>query len=146
MLTQVQGGRLDIGVAGPGNMKIKDIIIEDAVGKLPPRLQNPTVGLIKFRDGQHADRVYELNRVMMAVAAADGVNPIIPRIDSESWAGRSDIATPFTKQEHAMLLQALDAVGSSFEDLNKGDLKSRELDSTQIKSPVAKPKRNKYGV
>jgi hypothetical protein len=127
-------------------MKIKDIIVEDQVGKLPPRLQNPTVGLIKFRDGQHADRVYELNRVMMAVAAADGVNPITPSIDSESWAGRSDIATPFTKQEHAMLLQALDAVGSSFEDLNNGDLRSSEMDGTNIKSPIAKPKKNKYGV
>lgn len=127
-------------------MKIKDIIVEDKVGKIPPRLQQATVGLDRFRDAQFADRIYELNRVMMAVASADGVNPLSPEVDAESWAGRNNIATPYTKEEQAMLKQAFGVVGTHYEDLNDGDIKSRELDSTNIKSPVAKSKRNKYGV
>ena len=78
-------------------MKIKDIIInEDKVGRISKRYQQATVGLDKFRDQQVADRVYELNRVMMAVASSDGVNPLSPEVDAESWAGRNNIAVPYT--------------------------------------------------
>ena len=132
-------------------MKIKDIIINEGtpahkVGKISQRYQQATVGLDKFRDKQFADRVYELNRVMMAVASSDGVNPLSPEIDAESWAGRNNVAAPYTEEEQAMLLQAFGAVGSHYEDLNNGDNRSQELKSTNKASPVAKPKRNKYGV
>ncbi len=125
-------------------MKIKDIIVENINADIPPRLQQATVGLTRFRDGQFADRIYELNRVMMAAAMADGISPIT--IDQESWAGRNNIAAPYTKQEQAMLTQAFDAVGSHYTDLNHGDLDSEELKSTNAVSPIAKPKRNKFGV
>jgi len=127
-------------------MKIKDIILEDKEGKLPSRLQQATVGLDKFRDEKFADRVYELNRVMMAVAAADGIDPLAPTVDSESWAGRNNLAFPYTPEEQRMLVHAFDAVGSHYQDLNNGDLKSQELKSTNKVSPVAKPKKNKFGV
>lgn len=127
-------------------MKIKDIITEDKIGELPPRLQQATVGLDKFRDNQFADRIYELNRVMMAVASADGKNPLSPEIDAESWAGRNNLAFPYTSEEQKMLAQAFGAIGSHYQDLNNGDYKSKELKSTYKKSPVAPVKRNKYGV
>lgn len=127
-------------------MKIKEIVAENKVGNVPKRFQNATVGLDKFRDEQFADRVYELNRVMMAVAASDGVNPLSPQIDSESWAGRNNIAIPYTEIEQKMLRQAFGAVGSHYKDLNNGDLRSQELKSVNKASPVARPKRNKYGV
>lgn len=127
-------------------MKIKEIVAENKVGNVPKRFQNATVGLDKFRDEQFADRVYELNRVMMAVAASDGVNPLSPQIDSESWAGRNNIAIPYTEIEQKMLRQAFGAVGSHYKDLNNGDLKSKELKSVNKASPISKPKRNKYGV
>ena len=132
-------------------MKIKDIIINEGtpahkVGKISQRYQQATVGLDKFRDKQFADRVYELNRVMMAVASSDGINPLSPEIDAESWAGRNNVAAPYTEEEQAMLLQAFGAVGSHYEDLNNGDNRSQELKSTNKASPVAKPKRNRYGV
>ena len=128
-------------------MKIKDIIInEDKVGRISKRYQQATVGLDKFRDQQFADRVYELNRVMMAVASSDGVNPLSPEVDAESWAGRNNIAVPYTELEQDMLVQAFGVVGSHYQDLNKGDMKSKELTVVNKDSPVAKPKRNKYGV
>jgi hypothetical protein len=92
------------------------------------------VGLNKFKDDKFADRVYELNRVMMAVAATDG--SFVPDIDQESWAGRYNIATPYTEQEQEMLEKAFKAIGSDYEDLNHGDYQSREVESTNKTSPV----------
>jgi len=45
-----------------------------------------------------------------------------------------------------MLKQAYKAVGANYKDLNHGDMESKELDTINKTSPVAAPKRNKYGV
>jgi hypothetical protein len=71
---------------------------------------------------------------MMATAATDGT--FVPKIDNESWAGRYDVAAPYTKEEHNMLLMAYKAAGSTFKDLNKGDLQSQEHPGVNITSPV----------
>lgn len=115
-------------------MKISEVIVEDKIGKLGKRRRQATRGLHKFRDKDFADRVYELNRVMMAAATTDGT--FVPEIDGESWAGRHDIAAPYTQAEHNMLLKAYKAVGSDYQDINKGDLRSQELDTVNKKSPV----------
>jgi hypothetical protein len=81
---------------------------------------------------------------MMAVASTDGT--FVPDIDGESWAGRNNVAAPYTPEEQEMLKKAYQAIGSHYEDLNHGDLKSQELTSTNNASPVAKIKKNKYGV
>jgi hypothetical protein len=78
--------------------------------------------------------VYELNRVMMAVAQTDG--EITPEIDGESWAGRHNIAAPYTEIEQKMLEKAYKAVGSKHYDLNKGDLESQEHPAVNTTSPV----------
>lgn len=115
-------------------MRAREFIAEDEVGKLSKRNQNATVGLNKFRDGQFADRVYELNRVMMAVASTDGT--FVPELDGESWSGRNNIAAPYTKQEQEMLEKAYRAIGSKHIDLNHGDLESQEHPAVHTKSPV----------
>jgi len=117
-------------------MRASEFISESKVGKLGNRKQMSTRGLHKFRDEDCADRTYELNRIMMAVAVTDGT--FVPDIDSESWAGRYNIAVPYTQEEQNMLMMAYKAAGSDFHDLNKGDLTSKELDSTNIQS-IAKP-------
>ena len=115
-------------------MRALEFIAENGAGKISKRNQNATVGLHKFRDKNLADRVYELNRIMMATAATDGT--FVPEIDNESWAGRYDVAAPYTKEEHNMLLMAYKAAGSNFKDLNKGDLQSQEHPGVNITSPV----------
>ncbi len=115
-------------------MRAREFVAEDAVGKVGHRRQQATVGLNKFRDPNYGDRVYELNRVMMAVASTDGT--FVPVIDQESWAGRHNIATPYTQEEQEMLEKAFQAVGSKFEDLNHGDYNSREVDAVNKISPV----------
>jgi hypothetical protein len=115
-------------------MRAQEFVTEDAVGTISTRNQNATVGLNKFRDKQFADRVYELNRVMMAVASTDGT--FVPEIDAESWAGRHNVAAPYTDVEQKMLEKAYQAVGSKHYDLNKGDLKSQEHPAVNTASPM----------
>ena len=114
-------------------MRAKEFINENKAGKLSKRQQESTRGLHVFADTNY-DRTYDLNRVMMAAASTDGT--FVPEIDQESWAGKFNTAHAYTKEEENMLKQAYKAAGIHFKDLNKGDIKSKELDSTNTSSPV----------
>jgi hypothetical protein len=116
-------------------MRASEFLIEKQVGKIGNRRQAGTRGLTKFRDVGGYDRTYELNRVMMAVAMADGSGKPLD-LDSESWAGRYNTAHPYTDEEAMMLKQALQATGSEAYDLNHGDNNSQEVESTYTHSPV----------
>jgi hypothetical protein len=115
-------------------MRAHQFIVEKKIGKLGKRRQQSTRGLHKFRDPKFADRVYELNRAMMATACTDG--SFVPEIDSESWAGKNNISAPYTQAEQDMLKMAYKAIGSDYDDMNHGDLRSQELDSTNKASPM----------
>jgi hypothetical protein len=112
-----------------------EFLIEKRTGKIGKRRQVGTRGLSKFRDPAGFDRIYELNRVMMAIATADGTNAPLD-LDTESWAGRYNTAHPYTDEEANMLKQALRATGSEHLDLNHGDNRSQELESTHVDSPI----------
>jgi hypothetical protein len=116
-------------------VRAQEFLTEKRTGKIGQRRQVGTRGLSKFRDPAGFDRIYELNRVMMAIATADGTNAPLD-LDTESWAGRYNTAHPYTDEEANMLKQALRATGSEHHDLNRGDNRSQELKSTHTKSPV----------
>jgi len=116
-------------------MRANEFITEDKEGKLSKRLQYATRGLHKFRDRPFADRIYELNRVMMAVASNNG-SEFVNELDAESWSGRNDVAAPYTKEEADMLKLAYNVVGSKHWDLNKGDLESQEHPAVNKASPI----------
>ena len=116
-------------------MRASEFLFEKQEGKLGHRRQQATVGLHRFRDPGGYDRTYELNRVMMAAACADGTDAPVD-IDAASWVGKYNTAQPYTKEEQKMLKQAFKAVGSEAHDLNHGDLRSQEVDSTNVLSPV----------
>lgn len=116
-------------------MRASEFIVEGKKeGVIGNRKQVATRGLHKFRDETYADRLYELNRIMMAAACTDGT--FLPDMDHESWAGRHDIAAPYTEVEHNMLKMAYKVNGTVFKDLNNGDLRSQELESTNKQSIV----------
>lgn len=116
-------------------MRASEFIVETRkIAKPSKRQQVATRGLGKFRDPGGYDRTYELNRIMMAVAGADGVNPI--DIDAESWSGLYNTIHPYTEEEQKMLKQVLKTLGSDYTDLNRGDMRSMELDSVNKNSPV----------
>ena len=84
-------------------MRAYEFIVENAEGKLIQHHQQATRGLHIFaKKIDSYDRLYDLNRLMMAVACSDGINPI--EMDSESWAGKHDTAHPYTKEEQDMLI------------------------------------------
>ncbi len=115
-------------------MRAHEFITEQShKGKVSSRQQQSTVGLNVFAISQY-DRTYDLNRVMMAVASTDGTT--VPDLSSESWVGKNNTAHPYTEVEQEMLKRAYEAAGIPFKDLNKGDLDSEELDSTQDQSPI----------
>ena len=115
-------------------MRAQEFVTEDSVGKMSKRQNQATVGLNKFRDNKFADRVYELNRVMMAAASTDGT--FVPELDGESWAGRHNVAAAYTQQEQQKLNMAYKAIGSTYVDINHGDLRSQEHPAVHVTSPV----------
>jgi len=118
-------------------MRANEFISENKKnGKIRKSHRFATKGLHKFRDESLADRIYELNRIMMAAASTDGT--FMPDMNHESWAGRYDIAAPYTKEEHNMLKMAYAVNGTEYKDLNNGDLRSQELPGINTKS-IAKP-------
>ena len=126
-------------------MKITEIVTETKGGKIPKRQQNPTVGLNLYGDSEHVSGDYTSYRLGMAVAGANGKDPI-EHMDGKSWIGKKKSTHPYTQQEQDMLKQAYQVVGAEYTDLNHGDLKSKELESTNVQSPVTARKKNKYGV
>jgi hypothetical protein len=116
-------------------MRAQEFLIEKQDGKISKRQQQSTRGLHVFSKKLDSyDRIYDLNRLMMAVASSDGVNPI--EIDSESWVGKHNTAHPYTKEEQDMLKLAYKAAKLEYKDLNNGDMDSEELESTNKRSPV----------
>jgi hypothetical protein len=109
--------------------------VTEARGKIGARRQMPTRGLNIFWDGTRTDSDYTLNRVMMAVACADGTDAPI-EINDMSWIGRDRSAHPYTDEEQQMMKQAYKAVGAVWKDLNDGDMNSQEVESTNTTSPV----------
>jgi hypothetical protein len=122
----------------------KTAVAETHEKKISKRQQQATVGLNTFGDEEHMNADYTQYRLGLAVACADGKTPI-PDI-GKTWHGKRKTTHPFTQEEQDMLKDAYKAVGANYKDLNKGDLKSRELDTTYKVSPVASVKKNKYGV
>jgi hypothetical protein len=116
-------------------MRAYEFLAEKRAGRLSNRQHRSSVGLTRFTDASGVDRIYDLNRVMMAVSMADGTDAAL-QVDAASWSGKYNIAAPYTKEEENMLKQAFKAVGVQSDDLNNGDLRSQELESTNTLSPV----------
>jgi hypothetical protein len=117
-------------------MRASEFLTERTIAHPTKRQSFPTRGMHKFRDPGGYDRTYELNRIMMATACADGTTPL--ELDAETWSGRYNTAHPYTDIESKMLKQAYKAVGSDMHDLNHGDDESEELPDTNTQS-IVKP-------
>ena len=116
-------------------MKILELITEMKKGKITKHQQQPTKGLNTYRDGEKANSTYTSYRLGMAVAGANGKDPI--EMNGKSWAGKTKTTHPYSQEEQQMLKQAYKVVGAKYKDLNKGDMESQELDGTYTVSPVS---------
>jgi hypothetical protein len=115
-------------------MRANEFINEAKQGKISKRQQSATRGVNTFHDAALANSDYVLNRVMMAAASSDGKSPI--DMNSMSWVGKERTAQPYTEVEQNMLKLAYKAAGAKWHDVNKGDMNSEELTSTNTTSPV----------
>lgn len=129
-------------------MRIKEIILEQGLVKnnLKPHKDAELAMPAAHRVAGTADRTYDLNRIMMAVAMADGSK--VPQLPVQSWAGKNNIATPYTKLESNMLKHAYQANDAEWDDALKPNAQEKSLEDkrTNKQSPVAKKKSNKYGI
>lgn len=115
-------------------MRAKEFIFETNAGKMSKRQQQPTRGVHKFTDAERWNSDYKQYRMGLALACTDGV--ATPEVDYESFVGRWKMAFPYTELEAEMLKRAYEATKTAYVDVNKGDMKSKELDSTYTLSPV----------
>jgi hypothetical protein len=125
-------------------MKVYDVISEAASAKITKRQSQSSRGISTYSDAEKANSDYVAFKLGQAMAATDGKT--VPEIDAKSWFGKKKTVHPYTEVENEMFKMAARAVGAKYDDVNHGDMQSRELDSTNKVSPVAKIKTNKYGV
>ena len=115
-------------------MRASEFVTESSQKKISKRQQQSTKGLNTYGDGEHVSGDYTSYRLGMAVAGANGKDPL--DMEAKSWIGKNKTTHPYTKEEQAMLKQAYKAVGAQYKDLNSGDMSSKELDDTHKVSPV----------
>lgn len=125
-------------------MKLRELLSEVKQGKMTKRQKEPTRGVSIYSDAEHWNSDYVAFKLGQAMAGTDGKS--VPDIDAKSWIGKSKSVHPYTDVENKMFKKASKAVGASYKDLNKGDMRSLELKTTNTVSPVSKPKKNKYGI
>jgi hypothetical protein len=118
-------------------MKIKDIILEFRSDNKPSHAKNSDTGEWIFRD-DGTDRVYHLNRIMMAAAMHDGQSDHAVEMDEASWVEKNNVARPYTEQEHRMMKGAFKTVTNSNYHHTSKDHRSREDDDVNKKSPVGR--------
>lgn len=122
-------------------MKVTEIISESRTGAVPEEHKKSSLGAYKFRD-DGTDRTYNLNQVMKAAAMSDGSSTKSLKMDDESFAGKNNMAYPYTEVEHNMMKQAFNTVGDTKAHDLVRDHKSKELDSVHKVSPIARRPRD----
>jgi len=125
-------------------MKVYDVISEATSAKITKRQSQSSRGISTYSDAEKANSDYVAFKLGQAMASTDGKT--VPEIDAKSWYGKKKTVHPYTEVENEMFKKAAEAVGANYDDVNHGDMQSKELDSTNKTSPVAKIKTNKYGV
>ena len=116
-------------------MRANEFITESSKGKISKRAQQSSRGINVYGDSEKMNADYTAFKLGQALAMADGSGAPLT-MDAKSWYGKSKTAQPYTKEEQDMLKQAYKAVGATYTDINHGDMRSMELDSTNKNSPV----------
>ena len=122
-----------------------DLLESRPAGKMKKSQENQSGRAMTMRDKGGYDRIYHMHRVMMAMAMADGRTGKPVKMDSSSYYEKFNTAHPFSDADYLKIQSALGTIPSEFHDLVK-DKRSLEVPGTNVTSPIAKPKKNKYGV
>lgn len=115
-------------------MRATEFVTEGNKGKMHKHHSDATPGAYKFRD-DGTDRVYHLNQIMKAAAMADGKSTKALKMDDESFAGKNNMAYPYSEAEHTMMKQAFNTVSPSDMHHLVRDHRSMEPEDTHKISP-----------
>ena len=126
-------------------LRSRDFVKEGKVTTRSHEEDMVSQGTTRTRDVGGYDRVYHMNRLMMAMAMADGKSVKAVDSPSETWAEKFNTHHPYTKEEDNMVKSAMKTVPTDGKEISKFS-KSAEPKDVNKTSPVAKPKRNKYGI
>ena len=102
-------------------------------------------GVSRSRDVGGYDRVYHMNRLMMAMAMADGKSTGPVKSAKDTWFEKYNTMHPMTKEEDNMIKAAMATVPTDGKHVSDF-AKSEEAKGGNTLSTVAKPKKNKYGI
>jgi hypothetical protein len=127
-------------------MRAKEFIIEQGHGgmkKIDPTHKASMKNAMTFPAmNMSTGSAYLGWRMGIALAGA----PDYPtKMAADNWIGGDPLLSTYTDVEMEMVKAAAKAVGGGVPQ-NWSGKRSQELPDTQKTSPVAKPKRNKYGV
>lgn len=92
----------------------------------------------KARDQGGYDRVYHMNRLMMAMAKADGKTTKPVDSSTETWFEKYNTLHPYTKEESNMVQSAMNTVPTDGQSVAH-EHKSKELGDTYKVSPSRNP-------
>jgi hypothetical protein len=93
-------------------------------------------GVHLARDIGGYDRIYHMNRLMMAIAMSDGKSKKPPAgVDASSWYEKFNTIHPYTEEEHNMIHQAMKIVPTDGGEV-VDDHRSLDADHVNRVSPV----------
>lgn len=115
-------------------MRAKEFIPESET-PLRDDVKNAQHTVHRMRDVGGYDRVYHMNRIMMASAMADGKSTDAVDVPVSSWSEKYNTAHPYTDAEYNMVKAALNTIPSEH-NVVSSDRQSKELDSVHKASPV----------
>jgi hypothetical protein len=120
-------------------MKITEIISEGKTTELHPDHDAAHAGpIIRARDTGGYDRIYHMNRMMMAMAKADGKSTKPVDSAPDTWFEKYNTIHPYTPEEENMARAAMNTIPTQHNDVST-DRKSREPNDTHKVSPHHKP-------
>ena len=116
-------------------MKVNEIINEAVSTDIDPSHENVHDGAYIARDIGGYDRVYHMNRLMMAMAMADGRDTKPVDSPADTWFEKYNTLHPYTEAEHNMVKAAMKTVPTDGHEVIK-DHRSIEPDDVYKVSPV----------
>jgi hypothetical protein len=94
-------------------MRATEFIVEDKIGDMPEEQKGPMKSSKLVRDAGGYDRIYYLNRLGMAMAAANGRDTKkINGVDEASWVEKYNSVHAYTPEEGNMIDAAINTIPS----------------------------------
>jgi hypothetical protein len=115
-------------------MRAHEFLTEGA-GDIHPHHAHVSPGIIRARDVGGYDRIYHMNRLMMAMSMADGKSQDAVDMDYDSFAEKYNTVHPYTEEEYNMFVAASKTVPTEKQTIVPYS-KSQEPTDTNKKSTV----------